>query len=134
MNKCLYVPGNYYIEGFIVDGATEYSKTPVEDYIKDNPGTEIWEFDLACEEIQKVAKKKFITDWKEITKEKWWEMLEVLPPERWQTCQGVEIFRMSERDFGNITGHYARIGDRYYFAAKECGDYSPLIKELRTIV
>ncbi len=54
----------------------------------------------------------------EITEEYWWEMLEVLPPEKWETVMGVEIFRMMEYYTGNVTHHFIRMShngrDRFF--------------------
>lgn len=72
----------------------------------------------AMPQIEAAAEAKFVTPWKEITQERWDEMLEVLPPQKWKTVRGVEIFQMSERTFGNITGHFARVGDRCF--EREC--------------
>ena len=34
----------------------------------------------------------------------------------WQRSEGRELFRMCEYTCGNITGTYARIGEKYYYA------------------
>lgn len=58
------------------------------------------------------------TNVSEITKERYFDMLEILPPVAWGSSGGVESFKMSERLIGNITDIYAkkRIGltDRYF--------------------
>lgn len=50
----------------------------------------------------------------EITRETFWEMLEVLPPMNWVGGDGFERFNMVERMTGSITSQYARLGDRYF--------------------
>ncbi len=50
----------------------------------------------------------------EITEEQYEEMFNILPPMRWCTIKGVEMFCMSEMQSGSITNQYARAGDRYY--------------------
>jgi hypothetical protein len=50
----------------------------------------------------------------EITEDKWWEMLECLPPMKWCTIDGVEMFCMSEMLSGPYTAQYARAGKNYY--------------------
>ncbi len=47
------------------------------------------------------------TPMKEISEDRWWEMLEVLPPEKWITLGSVEIFRMMEYMIAAMTGIYA---------------------------
>jgi hypothetical protein len=56
----------------------------------------------------------YLRPWKEITEERWDEMLKILPPEKWQTVRGVNIFRMCEYTCGNITTHFARVGSRFF--------------------
>ena len=53
-----------------------------------------------------------------ISKERFWDMLEVLPPCRWRTVGGVEFFHVAERIthnlvswFGQRAGHYAAFDD-----------------------
>ena len=50
----------------------------------------------------------------EITKERFWYMLEALPPVGWKHGAGCESFKMSERWSGNVTYIYARIGEKYF--------------------
>lgn len=50
----------------------------------------------------------------EITIERFWYALEVLPPEGWKQESGCESFKMMERWSGNITDIYVRIGERYF--------------------
>jgi hypothetical protein len=45
--------------------------------------------------------------------------LECLPPEKWETLNGIEFFRMMETLTGNITAHYAKTGTRYFSANRE---------------
>lgn len=50
----------------------------------------------------------------EITEEKFWYMLEALPPVGWKHGADCESFKMSERWSGNITYIYARISNKYF--------------------
>ena len=50
----------------------------------------------------------------EITEQRFWDMLEVLPPVTWHTTSDGESFKMCERTAGAITGIYVRIGKRYF--------------------
>lgn len=49
-----------------------------------------------------------------ITAEDWDEALNCLPPMRWRTVNGVELFQCIERWSGRVTATYARIGSRYW--------------------
>jgi len=50
----------------------------------------------------------------EINEERWFDMLEVLPPEDWHRGAGSESFKMCERTDGEWTGCFVRIGVRYW--------------------
>jgi hypothetical protein len=54
-----------------------------------------------------------VTDPRQITEEEWWDALNVLPPCRWRTVGGVELFHISERVTHDLVSWYARVGDRY---------------------
>lgn len=53
----------------------------------------------------------------EISKQKWWHYLEVLPPMRWQRYDSVEWFFVSECITGNYYQCCIRLEDSYYTAA-----------------
>jgi hypothetical protein len=50
---------------------------------------------------------------KRIDSERWWEMLEILPPCKFKTVLGVEMFHISERLTGNIVAWFANDGTNY---------------------
>jgi hypothetical protein len=51
----------------------------------------------------------------EITRERYWEMLEVLFPEDWQGFgTAEESFKLSERTAGTITAIFCRLGERHF--------------------
>jgi hypothetical protein len=79
-----------------------------------SPEFQIMPFDEALPIMEEAKKSKYCGDWREITEEAWWEALEVLPPEKWQTVRGVEIFRMCEYLSGNITAHYAKLRGKFF--------------------
>lgn len=54
------------------------------------------------------------TDPVEIDKAAFWDALECLPPVDWKTTAEGEVFKMSERLSGSITGIYCRIGSRFF--------------------
>jgi hypothetical protein len=56
----------------------------------------------------------------EITRERFWEMLEVLPPRKWQGMgTAFESFHVSERLSGDVVSWFVRIGDRYFQVDQE---------------
>lgn len=74
------------------------------------PDAEYIEFEKAI----KIIEEKHRLPVREITKEYFWEMLEVLPPAGWKKETGCESFKLSEKWSGNITDIYARIDKRYF--------------------
>jgi hypothetical protein len=51
---------------------------------------------------------------KEVDAERWWDMLEVLPPSRWTRAGGTESFHVCEYLSGNFVSWFVRIGERYF--------------------
>lgn len=128
---CIYQPGKIHIETACLaeEGATlksPYTGELFENMLRELNGrreVESSEFrimllDEALPIMEEAQKSKHCGDWKEITEESWWEALEVLPPEKWQTVRGVEIFRMCEYLSGNITAHYAKLHGKFF--ARNC--------------
>lgn len=76
------------------------------------PDAVYMEFDKAS----KIMDEKHRLPVMEITKERWWEMLEVLPPQGWKQTGEGESFKMIEHWSGSITDIYVRIHDhdRYF--------------------
>ena len=58
--------------------------------------------------------KSLITDPTPIDKKTWNYYLEVLPPCRWTSEQGVELFHVSERLTDNLVTWCARVGSQYF--------------------
>lgn len=90
-------------------------------------------WNLACEEVKvfdfdewlKLKKNNLLNvnnDLKEITDEDFNDMLNVLPPLKWCTIDGVEMFCMSEMYDGTITLQYARHNGKYYSMLVDCAD------------
>lgn len=55
-----------------------------------------------------------VTEPTEETEEQWTWALECLPPCKWRTVLGVEMFHISERVSHDIVAWHARIGDRFF--------------------
>jgi hypothetical protein len=68
-----------------------------------------------------------VTQAQEVTKERYWEMLEVLPPMNWGTRNGIESFFMSEFNTGTYTDQYAQYHDKYYTKGVDYCDSSTWI-------
>jgi hypothetical protein len=58
----------------------------------------------------------------EITEERFWEMLEVLPPAKWTRRADSESFMVIECQTANLYTWCARVGDKYYemIAPNDC--------------
>ena len=112
----------------------QYSGQTVPEYLKEHPNTVCISFDEALKKIHEEEEKIFITAWKEITEEEWMDALECLPPEKWETVSGVELFRMSEYTTGNITAHYARLNNKYYYSGRRTSNsYEKLAEEIKKL-
>jgi len=124
----IYKKGSEYIENLI---SNNLSASDINSYLSQDKNLTIIPFDIACKRIEKINTKEYIKPWIEIDKDNWWEMLEVLPPENWINRVGFEAFRIMEYDTSNITGHYFRIGKRYFTAhRRNTQDYISMLKEI----
>ena len=86
---------------------------------------------MTWDEFQEGQKKHLLSDdLKEITEETWEEMLCVLPPYKWCTIDGVEMFCMSEMYTGTYTTQYARCNGKYYCKMVDSTDQSTWIHNI----
>lgn len=120
----IYKDGATNIQTGVTNGLCDYSHgLTVEQYLAEKgEGYSCILFDAALKKIDAINDNTLIGAWKEIDEERFMDMLECLPPEKWkQKGFGVEIFRMSEYYTDNITSHfvcYKPIGDKKrYFEA-----------------
>jgi len=120
---CIYQPGKTHVVTASretpprnLDGETfEAVLARLNSNLKDGePVFQVLTIDDAADQIEEINRVQYCEPWKEIDEETWWDALEVLPPEKWQTVGGVELFRMMEYLTGSITAHYARLGSRYF--------------------
>jgi len=66
----------------------------------------------------------------EITEERYWEMLEILPPMKWRTVEGVEMFLMREFNSGTFTNQFAKANGKFYEKTVDAYDESTWILQL----
>lgn len=104
------------------------------DYLMENKEAACLPFDEALKRISEAEEGIYIKPWTEITEEVYMEALECLPPEKWQTVNEVNLFRMSEYTTGSITAHYATFGKRYFTANRRTSDsYQKMSEEVKTL-
>jgi len=116
MTMCFYVPGDTRIVDMARNtGRSLYQHETLEEIRTRYPGAELMPFEDACEQIDKARHASYkVGQAQEITEERFIEMLEVLPPKQWKRAGHTESFKMAELLDGDITGCYARIGNRYF--------------------
>ena len=100
----------------------------IEEMNKENPNLIKMDIIKACKLTDEEDERKYIKKWTEINEEKYFEWLEVLPPQKWQNG----IFQMSEYMTDNITLHVAKIKGRFFCANRRDNiDYSILKEEIK---
>jgi len=118
IRECFYVPGKPgIIDAVNPDtGKGLYSRETLTEVKARYPGAVLGEFDTVCDQQDAY----WISPPVRITKERFFEMLEVLPPVGWKCAsetppvKSKEVFRLSERTSGAVTAIFCRIGDRYF--------------------
>jgi hypothetical protein len=74
---------------------------------------------VAQYEAQQMAhRESLMTDPEEIDADRWWYLLEVLPPLDWRGGLGTESFKMSEFQTMDLTTCAVRVGSRYFTALR----------------
>ena len=61
-----------------------------------------------------LARQRYCKGPSRVTKERWWELLEVLYPARWEHVAGSEVFMMPECITGTLYIFGVRIGEDYF--------------------
>ena len=87
-----------------------YSGENLEDIRKRYPGAIITTLDAILDAERDV----FASAPVRIDRERWDEMLNVLPPVQWKNERAAETFKMSEMTSGMITTIFCRIGENYF--------------------
>lgn len=75
---------------------------------------ELLPFDDACKLIDDAQMAAYCHAPVEITRERFWEMLEVLPPGKWKRSENYEAFFVIEALAADIHAWHVRIGGRYW--------------------
>lgn len=117
MSKCFYVPGERnIIDTMTDDGLSSVFKETFEQVKQRHPNAEIWEFEDAWKEVERLSREKYTAALEEIARERFWEMLEILPPMKWRgdSESFTESFMISEGVWGDLHSIFCRIGDRYF--------------------
>ena len=113
-NSVVCVPAHKYrlVDFLRPDGLTEFGKRTLEQVRAEEPGAEVLSYDDAIR-LQEAA---WTTLAEPITREKFIEMLEVLPPFGWvgHESGNEESFALGEFLIGSVARHYVRIGDEYW--------------------
>jgi len=123
-----------------LDGICHFTNKTVDEYLKElGPDFSCIPLDVASGLIYEAENVNFIEPWKEISVDDYDYWLEVLPPEKWQTVDGVNLFRISERLAGNITRHCAtvetRFGNRYFTANRRTTEsYEYMAKQIKEFI
>jgi hypothetical protein len=73
--------------------------------------------------------ESLISDFEEVTEESFYDGLECLPPCRWHTHKGVEMFYISEAYTDNLHTFYAQLNGKYYSATRRNNEPSESLAE-----
>ena len=123
-----------------IDGICHYTDKTVAEYLQELGGNfSCIPLEDALDQIYGAENANFVDPWEEIDVDMYNYWLEVLPPEKWQTVDGVNLFRLSERLIGNITLHCACIsteqGKRYFAANRRASEpYEDMAKQIKELV
>ena len=96
-----------------------YSGENIKTIQKENNNIKKMTFPEALEKINIELKNKYSDKWKRITKEKYWEMLEVLPPKKYGSVGNATMFAMSEFMESCYTEHFIEYKNKYYCAIRD---------------
>ena len=96
----------------------------LEGYQEEYPGCKLYTWEEVMPLLEEAQDKNFVTEFKEITEEQWWDMYECLPPYKTKRTDKYFRFLCSEYWSGNITGHYYEIQRRFFSANRRDTDNS----------
>lgn len=136
---CFYVPGATNIQDFAFKNENGewcglYSRDS-EAALKERTGAVLTELEVALTMLDKATRDTLCGGPAQITHATFMEMLEVLPPQRWENRATIEFFHISEHISGPYVSWYVRIGEgafaKYYTLVE---DYRISAADLLNIV
>jgi hypothetical protein len=81
---------------------------------KGEPEFVMMTFEEAQPQISAAEDRQYVAGWREISEQTWRGAMNCLPPCRWRTERGVELFYVSEALTSNIHSFYAALNGRYF--------------------
>jgi len=134
--EAIYEIGETQLQTTVENGICAYTngKTP-EVYLKElGPGFVCIPLEAAIEQMERVIDNKHVSNWEEIEEDQYDYWLEVLPPEKWETVDGVNIFRLSEYTISNVTQHCARYNNKFFGATRRTSEsYEDMAKQVKAL-
>lgn len=67
-----------------------------------------------------LARQRYCKGPERVSRERWWELLEVMPPARWRSLPGGEIFMVAEPIASDLYRFGVRIGEEYFSIVEDC--------------
>lgn len=117
--------GRFTVIDLVRDGRGIWGGHTLDETRQEYADAELMPLDKAAER----SESQWIGPIQEITRARFWEMLEVLPPMRWKHGDGWQTFYMSEFTSGNVTQHCVQIGydgkGARYFAKEDRASVTP---------
>lgn len=107
---CFYVPGSTTIVDVVIDGKTAIYKEDLSQVRSLYPEAVEMDLNEAFDQIEKAQALAYITEPIEITEDRYIEMLEVLPPMKWEQ----DTFMLCEFTAGCYTSIFCKIGGRFF--------------------
>lgn len=105
------------------DSRCIYSGKTIDEMVNDNTISNdyvVCDFKSLVYLCRERARKLYCKGASEITAERFHELLNVLPPMRWESFPGGELFMVPECISGSIYQFCVRIGERYYTINESC--------------
>ena len=133
----IYKKGELRLHTTVTNGFCDYTggKRP-EAYLDElGPGFVCIPLGQALSLIRRTENEKSLDmPWREINEEQWNEWLEVLPSEKFQSVNEVDIFRLCERQIRKITLHCAQYRGRFFSSYQRTTEsYKHMAAQIKTI-
>lgn len=122
-------PGEVFIDTIFENGINKFCSTTKEQYLSD--GYVILPEDEAKKQIDEAIEKKYFKSASIIDEDRYYDMLEVLPPlKMFKGC-----FMMSEREINDITKAFVKINNSYFeLYVRTSWEYKTIINQLLTLL